>query len=111
MCVCDFTAMSGRHTEKNKSGLSRLSVPPPLPPILTLPHSTDGEGSPAPVLGIMGPFPTPKPLQLLEGWSWLEKTFPRPAPLTPPLFAVFHGGDSDGEESACDVGDLGLIPG
>ena len=111
MCVCDFTAMSGRHTEKNKSGLSRLSVPPPRPPILTLPHSTDGEGSPAPVLGTMGPFPTPKPLQLLGGWSWLEKTFPRPAPLTPPLFAVFHGGDSDGEESACDVGDLGLIPG
>ena len=57
MCVCDFTATSGCHTEKNKSGLSRLSVPPPLPLILTL----HGWGVlPCPSAGKHGALPNPE---------------------------------------------------
>ena len=42
--------------------------------------------------------------------SWVRKIPWRRDRLPPPIFLGFSGG-SDGKESACNAGDLGLIPG
>ena len=51
-------------------------------------------------------------LQVRRLWldSWVWKTYWRRDRLPTPLFLVFPGG-SGGKESACNAGDLGLIPG
>ena len=51
----------------------------------------------------------PPAMQETLGYSWVRKICWRRDKLPTPVFLDFPGG-SDGKESVCNVGDLGLIP-